>query len=646
MTASEFAFMALGLVLGGASGAALVFVIGSRPPAPREIRLTVGQDAIPRRVPATLSNDALTSSAAEPARGGPADRRSADRHPGPVGTDRFATWTDEGSTGAASTPAVPVSAPAVLVTSSRVGIPIHREPDPALAAIRSGAPAVASSRVGADRNLPAPHGDDVPASADEPRWPERPPAVGAEPTPDRRLAAVAVLDDEPRPQGESGSRAAPRASGGWDPAPGPSTPPSRPSGEAGSGHSIEPPASTQNPCAAAESTADERCRHADVARLGAERATEAAATAQRDYDALRGQVDRARAASDPRALQELKESARAAFRAARRAATDHAGIDDAARTWLTTINQLNGIAREATHTLARAEAAAAALLPSLERLGAEADAARVTAEAAAAACREAGSALAACREAAANDRRAAEAMVRIAASGASRTAEPAPVAGSALPSEPASIGPDEPPHLGVEGRALDADGGTPVVIRIVQGDREARTKVAAALRREAGASDTPWADLLSEFAEGVRMRAIEASLIDLPADHPFWGQFAGEERREIVNALSALGYRFDGLGGWLDQHLPNQRDLSRAVGYAGQDPMRVRNWPEESDISRLLEDAQVATDEYLRQAGGDLSLGEVVDLLGARADSLTDLWDAWATVRPLLLAPAEDPGSV
>ena len=64
MTASEFAFLALGLMLGVASGSAIVVVLGSRPPA-REVRLTVGHDAVPRRA-ATLSSDA-----------------SSDRHPAP-----------------------------------------------------------------------------------------------------------------------------------------------------------------------------------------------------------------------------------------------------------------------------------------------------------------------------------------------------------------------------------------------------------------------------------------------------------------------------------------------------------------------------------------------------------------------------------
>jgi hypothetical protein len=74
VTASEFAFLALGLVLGVASGAALSMVIRARPPAPREIRVTVEPDAVPRRPAATLSGLAAPGIATAPAaRGGPAD---------------------------------------------------------------------------------------------------------------------------------------------------------------------------------------------------------------------------------------------------------------------------------------------------------------------------------------------------------------------------------------------------------------------------------------------------------------------------------------------------------------------------------------------------------------------------------------------
>jgi hypothetical protein len=74
---SELAFLALGLVLGIASGAAIVVILGSRPPT-HEIRLTIARDAIPRRA-STLASDVLHGSLDGPAPGGPGDRRSIDR---------------------------------------------------------------------------------------------------------------------------------------------------------------------------------------------------------------------------------------------------------------------------------------------------------------------------------------------------------------------------------------------------------------------------------------------------------------------------------------------------------------------------------------------------------------------------------------
>jgi hypothetical protein len=102
MTASEFAFLALGLVLGVAGGSALVMALGSRHPA-REVRVTVGHDAVPRRA-ATLSSDAFTAHS-EPARGGPADRRRLDRDM-PV----------------ADPPAVPRGYPGIPVMGSSTGL--------------------------------------------------------------------------------------------------------------------------------------------------------------------------------------------------------------------------------------------------------------------------------------------------------------------------------------------------------------------------------------------------------------------------------------------------------------------------------------------------------------------------------------------
>lgn len=77
MTASELAFLALGILLGATTGAAFLVVLGSRP-GRRDVRVTVTRDAVPRRSE-TLSQDAFLTSPAEPARGGPGDRRFLDR---------------------------------------------------------------------------------------------------------------------------------------------------------------------------------------------------------------------------------------------------------------------------------------------------------------------------------------------------------------------------------------------------------------------------------------------------------------------------------------------------------------------------------------------------------------------------------------
>jgi hypothetical protein len=68
--------------------------------------------------------------------------------------------------------------------------------------------------------------------------------------------------------------------------------------------------------------------------------------------------------------------------------------------------------------------------------------------------------------------------------------------------------------------------------------------------------------------------------------------------------------------------------------------MRVRHWPTEAEMHDLLRDVRVAADEYVADTAGGLTLGELVTLLGRRADALTELWNDWGTVRPVLLEVA------
>ena len=91
------------------------------------------------------------------------------------------------------------------------------------------------------------------------------------------------------------------------------------------------------------------------------------------------------------------------------------------------------------------------------------------------------------------------------------------------------------------------------------------------------------------------------------------------------------------MGGWLDERVPSQRDLSLALGYAGIDPMRIRHWPNEAEMARAVRGRPGRGRRVSRLSAGDLTLGELVTMLGPRADALADVWNAWGRIRPLLL---------
>lgn len=139
MTSSELAILALGLLLGAASGAALVVTFGSRPTR-SEIRVTVTRDAVPRRSE-TLSQDAFVAGPAGPAPGGPGDRREVDRNaavPPPVAEPWRPAMQPVG--GSERTPN-PVAAPALDRTpvpsfAAAVAVAIEPEIDRELEGLR------------------------------------------------------------------------------------------------------------------------------------------------------------------------------------------------------------------------------------------------------------------------------------------------------------------------------------------------------------------------------------------------------------------------------------------------------------------------------------------------------------------------------
>ena len=404
------------------------------------------------------------------------------------------------------------------------------------------------------------------------------------------------------------------------------------------------------PCGETRQVANERCELAVRARAGVGVADETLRSAQRAYDLHVAKAEAAAAETDPAMVRSRKEGAQAAFRDSRNRAGSPDAVEAAARDWLGEINRINTVVKEAGGVAERERQAAAEIAPSLERLALEADAARIKAEAAEDACISARQAVAECVEAQdAKDAaaRAAAAPVAAAAAVAVEAEREADVP-SVLTSIPAPTlatpgpRPSGPAPAEIEAdplaAALDA-GQAPVIFLLLRGNDGAMARTVARL------SDDPaerrrWQAALSDLVEAIIAVSISQSTLDFPADHFFWGPFTREQDRDIVTALSSLGFRFDGLGGWVDERVPSQRDLSMAMGYAGLDPMRIRQWPTEPEMRTLFADLTVAADEHLAGAASDLTLGELVAMLGRRADGLAMLWNDWGRIRPLLLEDA------
>ncbi|MEX2011267.1 MAG: hypothetical protein WEF51_03400, partial [Chloroflexota bacterium] len=390
MTGGELAFLGLGVVLGVGTGATLFAVLRSRPRAPREVRVTVTPNSVPRRRAATLAADPFATAAGEPARGGPADRWQSvhpailDRTPvlsgslalasGELRSTRTARpvlaagehFAAVGSIGGSSG-ALAFAAPrygTIPTSLSSIGIQIHRETDWTLAALRQAAGRAADRAMGAQGlGLSVLNGGQG----------------------ERIATAQRAAGDSP-PGGGTPSRSG--MSGGGMSASG-GAPPAAP--RSGGGGSSGPPEGSgddpSDPCSGQRRWAEERCTLAYRARQQAEAAHSALGAAQRSYDERQAAADKAAQVADPRTMREAKETAQHAFRRDRAAASGKDGVEAAARDWLTEINRINRGAREAAASVTREREAAAAMTRTIERLTLDAHPARRAADSAEAACR-------------------------------------------------------------------------------------------------------------------------------------------------------------------------------------------------------------------------------------------------------------------
>jgi hypothetical protein len=364
-------------------------------------------------------------------------------------------------------------------------------------------------------------------------------------------------------------------------------------------------------CRAEQLLVDERCAVAGAARDRARQAAERLRDIRNAYELLREQAERAMEAADPGQLAAAKDALHRSFREARDAATTSADMEAAARGWLDGVNQANAAARDARAVVEATDREIRDVQPRLERVAADADSARAGAETAEAACREAREILAACEE------QRAEALAFF----------PVPAAVAAQ---------------GGVAAARDASGTADsglemAIVRILRGDGAAREQLAARLATGDRAGLAAWQARVEALVSAIVARAIDDGFLDLP-DAGFWRPFTRGERRDVVGALAALGFHFDGVAGFADGRVPTQRDLALAVGYAGLDRMRIRTWPGDAELGAMFGHAIVVAEEWLADRATDLSLGRMVDALGARADDLADVWNAWGRIRPGLIA--------
>lgn len=350
------------------------------------------------------------------------------------------------------------------------------------------------------------------------------------------------------------------------------------------------------PCAGARNEVDSRCAEADRLAQAAVAQRERVRELRRALMEVSAQREVDARVRDRRQLAADKDAARDAYRAAMRRARDQSDVQAAAGTWLREIDQLNRRLRVAD---ARADAVAQRSAE-LERVvpGAElaADAARIAAEAAQEACLGARRTLAECEEAAARG-------------DAGRTA-------------------------GHRRR------GPSTMSLVLDADLPALTRITAHMAEETGVEAGRLQLLMIDLREQVAARALADLAFQHPADNPFWCEFSATDARLVAQNLAAMGYRFDGRAGWADGRVPTMRELAVAVSNVGFDPRGNMRPGNQDAIDRLWDGTKVLVDEYLAAAAPDLDLQDLMACLGSDGARLSELWDMWGRLRPLLLNAA------
>ncbi len=367
---------------------------------------------------------------------------------------------------------------------------------------------------------------------------------------------------------------------------------------------IAPASRIGGPCAPARADVDTRCAEAERLSAAAQQHQQNLRDARRALaDAVR-QRDADAHLRDRRRLAEEKSEAQADYRSALMHATEKGELHHAAGLWLRRIDRLNRGARLADR---RADATAQQVtelertLPGLELA---ADAARISAEAAQVACLDARRILAACEEQAAGG---------APATAISRT-------------QPAVV---------------DRAGIANAAKALMRGDRQTLLSLALRLAEETGFEAGRLQLLLIELREQINGLAMDEHVYTFPAGHPFWSQFPPETARSVSESLASMGFRFDGAGGWVDGRSPQVRDLANALSYCGFDPRSLRRPAGQAAIDALWQGTTLRSEDFLLSKAPELTLSQMVGLLGPRSGRIAELWDMWGRLRPLLMRVGE-----
>ena len=383
---------------------------------------------------------------------------------------------------------------------------------------------------------------------------------------------------------------------------------------------------TSGPCGAARDQVDEPLRRSRASgRVPLPNTSSVCATRRLELSEVVRQRERDAATRDRRSLNDAKDEARLAYRAALARAGGPGDIQAAAAQWLTEINRLNREVRNSERNSDEVVRRATEIEGAMPGIELAADAARIAAEAAQAACLEARRQLAACEEEASAALRSAAAATRVSS---------APLTAAAAAARRRVVEPDR----------------NPTSRRQAPPDRSCRpccvatdrlcSDLALRLSEDTGIEAGRLQLLLLELREAIAARALDENFLRFPADHPFWGQFEGEGADRVVASLASLGYRFDGRDGWADGRAPTARDLALALSHSDFDPRSFRRPAGQAAIDGLWQGTEVLIEDYLRSCAPNLTVEQVNNCLGPRAARLGELWDNWGRIRPVLIGSA------